>query len=424
MVMFMSMYRKLEATQPYTGEGARVPALLECNPRISNTDAMRCHFVLSDCPAIAMSAELNGTKRHTRYTLYILDELLAYIQNKISIADEASLVQICASTFTSEQIQNSKSLLIESLSSEVRSTVRKGKGKDNRVLYDIIAIFKTTEPDVLPVFVARELEKLPPITFDHLDVSKLLKDLLIVQAEINNIKSTYVTQGELQSWKEECEKKCLSSSAANISSMNTTGGTENGCSNTCGGEENANCSKFASITTNSQNRYPKRVINTVEGTLEKCYKETVTCLKDNGESDASSVPLSTTSNNLSDQLSKNMGQASQSYASIAAQMNDGFTLVKNKNRKCPVYNLLVDDREPNFVHVVVLAFSLELVGAILPLLLYQVSISSCEQHTIVKPPLAWPTCLQWRSSEIFPKCGDGFTKRMIERHPAETQINV
>ncbi|KAF9405555.1 hypothetical protein HW555_013763 [Spodoptera exigua] len=256
----------------------------------------------------------------------VIDELLAYIQNKISIADEASLVQICASTFTSEQIQNSKSLLIESLSSEVRSTVRKGKGKDNRVLYDIIAIFKTTEPDVLPVFVARELEKLPPITFDHLDVSKLLKDLLIVQAEINNIKSTYVTQGELQSWKEECEKKCLSSSAANISSMNTTGGTENGCSNTCGGEENANCSKFASITTNSQNRYPKRVINTVEGTLEKCYKETVTCLKDNGESDASSVPLSTTSNNLSDQLSKNMGQASQSYASIAAQMNDGFTL--------------------------------------------------------------------------------------------------
>ncbi|XP_026726585.1 uncharacterized protein LOC113493016 [Trichoplusia ni] len=135
----------------------------------------------------------------------VIDELLAYVQNKISIADEASLVKICASAFSSEQIQKSNTLLIESLSSDVRRTVRKGKGKDNRVLNDIVAIFKTTEPDLLPVFVARDLEKLPPITFDHLDVSKLLKDLVLVQAEINNIKSTYVTQSELQNLKAVCE---------------------------------------------------------------------------------------------------------------------------------------------------------------------------------------------------------------------------
>lgn len=135
----------------------------------------------------------------------VIDELLAYIQNKISIADEESLVRICVSTFSSDQIENSNALLFESLPSNLRKSKRKGKGKENRVLSDIINVFKITDPDVMPVFVARDLEKLPPITFDHLDVSKLLKDLALVQNEIKNIKSSYVTQDQLEDMKKECQ---------------------------------------------------------------------------------------------------------------------------------------------------------------------------------------------------------------------------
>ncbi|KAL0851478.1 hypothetical protein ABMA28_007275 [Loxostege sticticalis] len=102
----------------------------------------------------------------------VIDELLSYIQNKVSISDEESLVRICSSVFTSVQIENSKKLLFEAVSSELKRKIRKGKGKENRELYDIISFFKATDPDVLPIFVARDLEKLPPITFDHLDVSK------------------------------------------------------------------------------------------------------------------------------------------------------------------------------------------------------------------------------------------------------------
>lgn len=56
---------------------------------------------------------------------------------------------------------------------------------------DIISLFKVVDSDVMPVFVARSLEKLPPITFDYLDVSKLLKILILnrLQSEIKNIKS-------------------------------------------------------------------------------------------------------------------------------------------------------------------------------------------------------------------------------------------
>lgn len=135
----------------------------------------------------------------------VISELLAYVQNKLSVADEDSIIRICASTFSSEQIEEAKNLLVNSLPADQRITTRRGKGKENRSLNDIIGLFKVTDPDVLPIFVARDLDKLPPITFDHLDVSKLLKDLAVVQADIKNIKSSYVTVDQLKEVKRECQ---------------------------------------------------------------------------------------------------------------------------------------------------------------------------------------------------------------------------
>lgn len=128
----------------------------------------------------------------------VIDEMLAYIQNKLSIMDEDSLVRICVSAFTKKQIENSKLLLFESLPSEKRKQSRKGQGKESRELNDIINLFKITDPDVIPIFVARDLEKLPPITFDHLDVTKLLKDITLLQNEVKVIQSSYVTVQQLE----------------------------------------------------------------------------------------------------------------------------------------------------------------------------------------------------------------------------------
>lgn len=121
----------------------------------------------------------------------VIDELLAYIQNKISVIDEISLVRICTTAFTSDEIQKSKSLLFDAVPTDQRKIQRKRKGKEVRDLDDIINLFKSSEPENIPVFVARQLEKLPPITFDHLDCTKLLKDLTRLQAEIEEVKATY-----------------------------------------------------------------------------------------------------------------------------------------------------------------------------------------------------------------------------------------
>lgn len=132
----------------------------------------------------------------------MINELLAYIQNKLSICDEESLVRICKSSFTSDEIKNAKTLLYDSIPTN-KLKVRKNKGKEERDLYDILNLFKTTEEDVIPLFVARQLEKLPPILFDHLDCTKLLKDLLKLQNDLEMIKTNYVTQEQLSECKIE-----------------------------------------------------------------------------------------------------------------------------------------------------------------------------------------------------------------------------
>ncbi|KAJ8734142.1 hypothetical protein PYW07_014693 [Mythimna separata] len=131
----------------------------------------------------------------------VIDEMLSYIQNKVSIIDEESLVRICTSSFTSEEIKNSKTLLFESIPTDIRKILRKNRGKEERDVVDIINLFKSTEPDLIPVFVARQLDKLPPILIDHLDCSKLLKDMMTLKAQFEEIKTTFATQDSVNELK-------------------------------------------------------------------------------------------------------------------------------------------------------------------------------------------------------------------------------
>ncbi|XP_047997526.1 uncharacterized protein LOC125235128 [Leguminivora glycinivorella] len=131
----------------------------------------------------------------------VVDELLTFVQNKIDVMDEDSLCRICVSTFDEESIAKSKSLLFESIPTEKKKVARRNRnksGKQRRDIEDIIGLFKGTDPELIPTFVARDLHLLPPVTFDHIDITDFLKKLTIMRAEIAHIKSTFVTQEQLE----------------------------------------------------------------------------------------------------------------------------------------------------------------------------------------------------------------------------------
>ncbi|XP_061705622.1 uncharacterized protein LOC133516624, partial [Cydia pomonella] len=149
----------------------------------------------------------------------VIDEMLSYIQNKISVIDRGTLIKICVSAFTTEEIKTSKALLFESLPTDIRKIVRKNKGQEQRDLEDIVNLILKTDPEVLPVFVARNLEKLPPVTFDHIDVTKLIKDLTLFKSELNEVKSNYVRIQQLEEVRAEIlnmKQTSLSGSICNV----------------------------------------------------------------------------------------------------------------------------------------------------------------------------------------------------------------
>lgn len=127
----------------------------------------------------------------------VVSELLAFLQNKIQIMNEEDLVRLCSTCFSSKDIEAGKCLLFDSIPKGNSKMIRKGEGKQKRDLFDIIAAFKVTDPEHVPIFVAKDLQKLPPLTFDLIDVTKLLKDIIVLQDELSKIKSTFVTETQL-----------------------------------------------------------------------------------------------------------------------------------------------------------------------------------------------------------------------------------
>ncbi|KAJ8711766.1 hypothetical protein PYW08_008720 [Mythimna loreyi] len=127
----------------------------------------------------------------------VISELLAFIQNKVDVMDEEGLVRLCVTAFSEEDIEIGKNLLFTSVSTQQRKISRKKSGKSQRNIYDMIALFKQTDPEFVPIFVAKDLHKLPPVTFDHIDATRTLKEILTIQNEIKIMKETFVTEKQL-----------------------------------------------------------------------------------------------------------------------------------------------------------------------------------------------------------------------------------
>lgn len=133
----------------------------------------------------------------------VICEVLAFIQNKQNVMTVDSLVKVCTSAFSTKEIETAKSLLFDSLTNKQKNIQRKNAGKSERNINDIISIFRNIDPEEMPTFVARDLHRLPPLTFDHVDCTKLLKDILVLKNEISIIKETYATEKQLIEVKNE-----------------------------------------------------------------------------------------------------------------------------------------------------------------------------------------------------------------------------
>ncbi|CAG9122649.1 unnamed protein product [Plutella xylostella] len=133
----------------------------------------------------------------------IINEFLTFVQNKIDKLDELSVVQICATNFNDSEVEHGKSVLYENISDSGRCILRKGDDKTKKNLKDVIKLFKDTHPDRQPIFVAQDLNKLPPVTFDYIDVTRLLKDLVTMKTELQNLRNDCVSKSEIKGFEDK-----------------------------------------------------------------------------------------------------------------------------------------------------------------------------------------------------------------------------
>lgn len=133
----------------------------------------------------------------------IINELLCFIQCKTDVMDEVSLLQICESSFTEKDVDTARDVLTQL--SLLRCT-RKGEGRKKRSLQDFLNVIKETDIDKLPVFVAKDLHRLPPVTFDHIDATSLLKDILTLKQDVHKIKCDYVKSTDISNLREKLNR--------------------------------------------------------------------------------------------------------------------------------------------------------------------------------------------------------------------------
>ena len=111
--------------------------------------------------------------------------------NKIDVLPPQSIADLCLTTYEEGEIEAAKKRLFDLCADDNSSRFRRYQGpkKSAANLDDMIRLLQEKGTDV-PLFVARDLSRLPPITFDCVDVSSLLHSVRRAQLEIDVLKAS------------------------------------------------------------------------------------------------------------------------------------------------------------------------------------------------------------------------------------------
>ena len=102
-----------------------------------------------------------------------INELLSFVSCKSRVMSNPHISKLCSDFYTNTAIQEAKDVLLGSISlpeSDKRKSRRKTKIAATN-MQDIITIFYEMKPREMPVFVAENLNNLPPLSMNNFDVT-------------------------------------------------------------------------------------------------------------------------------------------------------------------------------------------------------------------------------------------------------------
>ena len=118
----------------------------------------------------------------------VVNELLCFVVNKMMTLSQDTIVQLCINTFDLEEIRTAKDVIYTVLENPGRKIKYTTDDKGKKNIIDIMKLLNERGVNI-PTFVAKDLSKLPPITFDSIDVSALLAKIQNTQVELDMLKT-------------------------------------------------------------------------------------------------------------------------------------------------------------------------------------------------------------------------------------------
>lgn len=140
----------------------------------------------SDCQSTTNS-DCQSTTKSTASDVMV-NELLCYLTYKMESLTVDHLVHICVGFYSDNEIMNAKRLLFGVVETDQRFISRRGDAKNSENLKDMIKVLLQLNT-LMPNFVARDLNKLPPLTAAPSDTIKVARDLEAIKAELSLLRS-------------------------------------------------------------------------------------------------------------------------------------------------------------------------------------------------------------------------------------------
>jgi hypothetical protein len=115
------------------------------------------------------------------------NELLCFLQQRCRVLAHDDIVTICVNFYSLKEVDAAR-LSLESWAEKKRLPIRKGDDKDKcrKTLSDLLKL--CLDPSVaLPQFYAIDISRLPPVGVDHVDMSALLQELVVLRQGVQMV---------------------------------------------------------------------------------------------------------------------------------------------------------------------------------------------------------------------------------------------
>lgn len=125
----------------------------------------------------------------------VINELLTFLCNKVDVLPETAISEICLTAYSSDEIEEARGIAYNLLA-PTKKFMRKKEGGEQKSIQDMVKLIKEFDPACMPTFVAKDLNKIPSVSFNYIDSTSFLKEIAILRNDVACIKADKLSRGE------------------------------------------------------------------------------------------------------------------------------------------------------------------------------------------------------------------------------------